>query len=357
MQLRAHKQTVNLFKGYAEGGDNDALKTFAQNTLPTLKDHLQRIQDIAGSNLASAGQQQNVAKADQKTVASASGKETSNQPTSGQINDAFRVYNPDQIRASTLIDKDVYGPDNKSIGTISDLVLEQDGKTRAALIDVGGFLGVGEKTVAIPFDDLQVSADASAKKSADANAKAGNVQVTVAMTEDQLKQLPAYEQPSAKRTAMQQPASDNSQQPAAGNADTASNQTAASDQANNPPAAEKQPSQEKKIVTGSINKNGSPASSQLGSQEVPASELMGATVYGSDNQSIGEIGDILFSKEGTIDAVVVDVGGFLGIGEKPVAVRFDSLNVREDQGKKVLVSVNTTEDQLKKAPKYERQSQ
>ncbi len=36
-------------------------------------------------------------------------------------------------------------------------MLEKEGGTRAALIDVGGFLGIGEKTVAIPFDELQFS--------------------------------------------------------------------------------------------------------------------------------------------------------------------------------------------------------
>ena len=37
-------------------------------------------------------------------------------------------------------------------------MLEQDGGTRVALVDVGGFLGVGEKTVAIPFDEMKFDA-------------------------------------------------------------------------------------------------------------------------------------------------------------------------------------------------------
>ena len=88
--------------------------------------------------------------------------------------------------------KAVYGPDDQSIGEVSDLVLEKEGGTRAALIDVGGFLGIGEKTVAIPFDELQFSqADEAAEP-----------KITVAMTKDQLEQLPAYkpmDRPATRR--------------------------------------------------------------------------------------------------------------------------------------------------------------
>ncbi len=50
---------------------------------------------------------------------------------------------------------------------------------------------------------------------------------------------------------------------------------------------------------------------------------------------------------------MVDVGGFLGIGEKPVALDFDTLNVRADQDGNLIVSVNATQDQLENAPTYE----
>ncbi|ODT68808.1 MAG: hypothetical protein ABS75_19200 [Pelagibacterium sp. SCN 63-23] len=58
------------------------------------------------------------------------------------------------------------------------------------------------------------------------------------------------------------------------------------------------------------------------------SQLMGAPVYSSatdDAEQVGTINDIVFSAQGDITAVVVGVGGFLGIGEKSVAVDFQSL--------------------------------
>jgi putative membrane protein len=52
-QLKAHKQAVALFRSYAKSGKTAQLKTFAQNTLPTLEHHLQMIQSISSQNVAS----------------------------------------------------------------------------------------------------------------------------------------------------------------------------------------------------------------------------------------------------------------------------------------------------------------
>ena len=82
------------------------------------------------------------------------------------------------------------------------------------------------------------------------------------------------------------------------------------------------------------------------------SDLMGASVIGAEGESIGEIEDVLIKADGTVSAVVVGVGGFLGIGEKAVAVPFSGLNLaREDDGD-LVVTVNATKDELNAAPTY-----
>ncbi len=228
-----------------------------------------------------------------------------------------------QIRASTVMGKTVYGPDDKSIGEVSDLVLEKEGGTRAALIDVGGFLGIGSKTVAIPFNQLQFSQTAN-----DTEPK-----VTVAMAKDQLEQLPAYK-PMDRITSVPQPADNNiaAQQPA--------DQKPADQMAANP----------KPMTTGSIDSNGH---ATFAAQQISASELIGKTVYGTDDTNLGEVSDVVFNKSGDIDAVVVDVGGFLGIGEKPVALDINTLNFRVDEGGNLIVSADATKDQLNQAPTYQ----
>jgi len=61
--------------------------------------------------------------------------------------------------ASDLDDKDVYGANNEKIGEIEDFVINSDGTVAAAVIEVGGFLGVGEKDVLISFSSLQMAMD------------------------------------------------------------------------------------------------------------------------------------------------------------------------------------------------------
>ena len=57
------------------------------------------------------------------------------------------------------------------------------------------------------------------------------------------------------------------------------------------------------------------------------SDLRGTRVYGSNNESIGDISDLLIDKQGQVVAAIVGVGGFLGIGQKDVAVPFQALEI------------------------------
>ncbi len=62
-----------------------------------------------------------------------------------------------------------------------------------------------------------------------------------------------------------------------------------------------------------------------------ASKLIGTTVVGANNESIGDVNDVLLEKDGKAVAVVIGVGGFLGIGEKDVAIPFQSLEFTSRQ--------------------------
>ena len=67
------------------------------------------------------------------------------------------------ILAKDLIGLTVYAPDKAKIGSISDLILSKDGRTvEGFLIGVGGFLGIGEKSVALKMDRLQDATTATA---------------------------------------------------------------------------------------------------------------------------------------------------------------------------------------------------
>ena len=74
-------------------------------------------------------------------------------------------------------------------------------------------------------------------------------------------------------------------------------------------------------------------------------------VYDPNNSKIGSIDDVLIDSGGRVTAVIVGVGGFLGVGEKDVAVPFSSLHIADNNNKPYLV-MNTTKDALKSAPGY-----
>jgi PRC-barrel domain protein len=80
-------------------------------------------------------------------------------------------------------------------------------------------------------------------------------------------------------------------------------------------------------------------------------------VYDPQQQKLGEITDLLVNQSGQIEAAMVGVGGFLGAGEKDVAVRFNAIE-RTKKNDKTYLTLNTTKDALKDAPgfKYDRQS-
>jgi sporulation protein YlmC with PRC-barrel domain len=74
-------------------------------------------------------------------------------------------------------------------------------------------------------------------------------------------------------------------------------------------------------------------------------------VYDPADNKIGDIDDMLIDKEGRVTALIIGVGGFLGMGEKNVAIPFSDVRASEKNDKWYLV-VNTTKDALKTAPGY-----
>ena len=75
-----------------------------------------------------------------------------NSATSGQFMTKLEMS---QIMASDLIGTRVVSANNESIGDINDVILGRDGQIMAAVVGVGGFLGIGEKDVAVPFKTLE----------------------------------------------------------------------------------------------------------------------------------------------------------------------------------------------------------
>jgi sporulation protein YlmC with PRC-barrel domain len=87
-----------------------------------------------------------------------------------------------------------------------------------------------------------------------------------------------------------------------------------------------------------------------------ASKFKGTDVIGADDKKIGDVSDILFDKDGKIEAYVVGVGGFLGIGSKDVALAPSAFQIvpgdkSKNESDKLRLSM--TKDQLKEAANFE----
>jgi hypothetical protein len=81
-----------------------------------------------------------------------------------------------------LIGHTVYAPDKAKIGSISDLILSKDGKSvEGFVIGVGGFLGIGEKSVALKLEKLKM-----------ATAADGTMELAMDMTKDELRNTPSF---------------------------------------------------------------------------------------------------------------------------------------------------------------------
>jgi sporulation protein YlmC with PRC-barrel domain len=95
-----------------------------------------------------------------------------NQGSSQQV----ESIKPDQMRASKVIGGTVYDVQNQKVGDVKDIILDKDGKVDALVVDVGKFLGIGGKHVALKPTDV----------------KTDNNRLTVSKTKDDLKQMAEY---------------------------------------------------------------------------------------------------------------------------------------------------------------------
>ena len=83
----------------------------------------------------------------------------------------------DEIRASKMVGSAVYDVQNRKIGSVDDVILNKNGKVDAVVIDVGSFLGMGGKDVAVLPSDL----------------KTDNNRLTLDRTKEQLQQMATYD--------------------------------------------------------------------------------------------------------------------------------------------------------------------
>jgi putative membrane protein len=175
-----HEKAVALFDKESKDGQAAELKQFAEQTLPTVQDHLKQAQQIQSSlgKVAATGQSPEQQTAPAAGTSSQTGTETTSSGAAA-TQEAARPANPlGEMTANDLIGQKVVNKNGDKVGKIDDIVLNSNDKAVLAVISVGGFLGIGDRLVAVPFDQLQLDKDKAILMSS--------------ATEEQLKAMPEY---------------------------------------------------------------------------------------------------------------------------------------------------------------------
>ena len=93
------------------------------------------------------------------------------------------------------------------------------------------------------------------------------------------------------------------------------------------------------------------------SSDYLASNLIGESVYNNEDEAIGDINDLVSDESGKITGVLLGHGGFLGMGEKDVAIRFEDLKISREDNNDLKVVANMSQDALASAPDFEKLSE
>lgn len=261
---------------------------------------------------------------------------------------------------------------NESVGEISNLLLDENGHIVAVIVSVGGTLGMGERDVAIAWDQIERRVDGD------------ETTLLVNQTKENLKDAPKYSSQTKsdsqtafssgdkKRTDQDKKRHDYDEEAKRSEQrETASTKSSAN-------KSDKNKSDEKKAMAYKSDENKSDDNKSFGNDssdmdksdanEVAHSQFlaaMPASGYHSDNlvgqevtnrsddESIGEVSDLVLDENGQVMALIVSVGGVLGLGERDVAISWDQVE-RKTDGEETTLSVDFDEDSLKDAPKYTR---
>ena len=231
-----------------------------------------------------------------------------------------RIYNAENpVEANSTI-VDGTEKDWDDLGEINDLIITEDGNVSAVILGIGGFLGMGERDIAVSMQDITV-----VHEEGDADDRF----LVVSTPKETLEAAPPFER--ADRADR-----DNTDNLADTDASTSANAT-----------------NRTMLNRPTVAREGYEDVDMETAHQMTAEDLDGATVYGSNDEDVGSIKSLIMGDDGKVKEVVIDVGGFLGIGAKQVAVTFDELQIlRQKDGDDVRIYIDSTKDALEAQPEY-----
>ncbi len=266
---------------------------------------------------------------------------------------------PMEIHASEFIGKRVYASEAavegdsfdglqdgwEDVGEINDVILARDGKVDAVLVDIGGFLGIGERQVAVEMGSIKFVADSATPEDE------SDYFLVMNASRANFEEAPEYswkhDAMDSAGTAMDTAATKTGE--AAGAAATAVGDAA---QATGEAMSDTANTAADAMTREATMRDGYEAAAPT---EITTEMLTGAKAYDFADQWIGEVSELILDDQGKLTDAVIDVGGFLGIGEKPVKLAMTDVDIlRQSGGDEIRVYVPMTQEQLEALPTYQK---
>lgn len=265
---------------------------------------------------------------------------------------------------------DVEAIEWERVGDVNDIVLTSDG-VQAVVLDIGGFLGMGEKQVAMDMDNLHMASGTNdgaeiylvftGDRAAFESAGEFDLNQVGRWAEDAETEAMAPADANDTATADSAGATDIQPTEETAQSDTMqqSDEVAQSDAARQTEADRQQMAQDQ--AQAEYPDMLAPPAPAIPRDQYDAvawdtlttEDLTGTVVYDVNDQNIGEIDRLFVSEDGRLNGAVLDVGGFLGLGEKPVLVDMDSLSIQRNVDGELLVHVDVSRDQLETMESYQ----
>ncbi|PLW77333.1 PRC-barrel domain-containing protein [Cohaesibacter celericrescens] len=235
------------------------------------------------------------------------------------------------------------------IGEVNDIILGRDGKVKAVILGVGGFLGVGEKDVAVDMSSIKIVNETDDED---------DFFLVVKTDRDMLSDAPSFERAMEEGATFASQTGKSVKEYAEGLANDASGamsnakdkMTIVATDAKNKMAAATDEAKRTILMAPDVVRDGWNSAVIT---DLTTDDLSGARVYGANDEDIGEIDALILNDEGKIEKAILDIGGFLGIGEHRIAVTMDELKIlRQNDGGEVKVYINATQKALEAQPEY-----
>ena len=258
-----------------------------------------------------------------------------------------RVYVTEQDTSTLSVDAIAAADAGwENAGEISDLIISLNGDSEAVLVDFGGFLGIGEKTVAVSMSSLVMVPDSSSPDDYFIVFHGSKAQLEGApeFNADMVFDANTSNMGQADSTGQ---AANTGMTDSTGAAGSTSTGGTSDNTMGNQPAGNQS-------ATGQSDSTNMGNDTTVDLTMMAEADLIGRRVVGPNNEDIGEISGVAVGTDGTISGAVVDVGGFLGIGEKRVSLGSEALTIVRNAGGTVdHFRVTMTQDQLETLPTYE----